>query len=358
MTDSTQLQPLSSLLTQLRTQSTIYRSHETRLARSFELKDDARPPIIRVLSLLPGFSLFVPKYEPAITAREVLKKAPLIGEYTEETIFCDIDGEACRSVVASQQQLDPAEPQPFTASTQTLHLPAIIATAAIAAIYQTMPTLPQMSASNPIHAVPKISPRRVSTILTNNSPMTQISLIGSIITRSSQYLMMMNVAKQPQRQSTLAPHVSMVAASVGLLFGTRDFLAPEYGSLVASAAAGVLASLPALIYKSQQQAIAAPTILLPMHLARHAIGGMSYFGVYEYIRGNGDSIWQTAMAGSLAGVAGATLTVPTRTIWRAAPAHAMVWCVYEHVVGPIATTTTMRKTPKQDLAARHQNLYE
>ena len=353
MTDSTHLQPLSSLLTQLRTQSTIYRRHETRLARSFAVKGDERIPIIRVLSLLPLFSLFVPKYEPVVTAIEVLGKAPFTAESSDEYAFREIESEGCISIFVSQQQLDPVQRQSINTSTQVLNLPAICATATVAAISQTMLTLSQISAFNPFHDVFTTTPMRLSTMLTKNSHKTPAPLMGRIIARTSQKLLMMNVATLPQQLSALMPHVPLAAASVGLLFATRDILAPEHGFLVASAAAGVLASLPALMYQSHRRVIFAPTVL-PLNLARHALGGMSYFGVYEYIRGGNDSIWQTAMAGYMAGVAGATLTAPTRTIWRAAPAHAIVWCVYEHVVA--STTSTTRQNPSQDFVASHNNL--
>lgn len=79
-------------------QSTIYRRHEARLARSYALRDDPRPAFIRVLSGLPGFRVIVPPYQPNTEngpvklvpqgKREVGPvPRPAIGAYSEETLF-------------------------------------------------------------------------------------------------------------------------------------------------------------------------------------------------------------------------------------------------------------------------------
>mmetsp|Transcript_26365 Transcript_26365/g.54022 ORF Transcript_26365/g.54022 Transcript_26365/m.54022 type:complete len:188 (-) Transcript_26365:328-891(-) len=55
MTAATQ----NSMISQMMTDSTIYRRHERRLARSYAQRDDPRPAAVRVLSGLPGFRNFI-----------------------------------------------------------------------------------------------------------------------------------------------------------------------------------------------------------------------------------------------------------------------------------------------------------
>jgi hypothetical protein len=89
-------------------QSTIYRRHEARLAKTYALKDDPRPAIIRVMSGLPGLRIIIPPYEPTTPQttpttnveqqQENLSSNLLssqrqhhhhhhIGDYSEETFF-------------------------------------------------------------------------------------------------------------------------------------------------------------------------------------------------------------------------------------------------------------------------------
>jgi hypothetical protein len=322
MTDSTRLQPLSSLLTQLRTQSTIYRCHETRLARSLALKDDPRAPVIRVLSLLPGFSLFVRKYDPMGIPGESSNKMPSIGDYSEETVFNNND----ESETSASTARSLGQKQSLTGSAHSCHFTTIMITTATAAVAHAALWPLQIPVFNPFQSV---TTRRVVSASTNAPRPTFAQSSSAAIALQHALVLMTRPATKPQRLSTLITHVPVVSASVGLLFGTRDILDPQHGSLFASAAAGLVASFPALLCEPQPRLFASTA--LPLHLVRHAMGGTAYFGVYEYTRGH-DSMWQTVVAGSMAGVAGAAVTAP-RTIWRAAPTHAIVWCVYEQFVG-------------------------
>jgi len=90
---------LSSLKDDLTTKSTIYRRHEARLARSYELRDDPRPAYLRVLSRLPGFRMIVPPYqsesqknrdkldEQQQQQQEIPSTKAAAGAYSEETLF-------------------------------------------------------------------------------------------------------------------------------------------------------------------------------------------------------------------------------------------------------------------------------
>jgi hypothetical protein len=70
----------------LANQSTIYRGHEARLARSAALQDDTRPAMLRVLSLLPVFCLIVPPFEPPRLTLNHHHQGQTIF-FSEETIF-------------------------------------------------------------------------------------------------------------------------------------------------------------------------------------------------------------------------------------------------------------------------------
>mmetsp|Transcript_4518 Transcript_4518/g.9726 ORF Transcript_4518/g.9726 Transcript_4518/m.9726 type:complete len:486 (+) Transcript_4518:66-1523(+) len=88
----------SALRKNLMTKSTIYRRHEARLARSYALRDDPRPVLLRVLSGLPGFRVIIPPWQSkseqdlqklGATNQEGKEAAPSVtlGAYSEETLF-------------------------------------------------------------------------------------------------------------------------------------------------------------------------------------------------------------------------------------------------------------------------------
>ena len=69
---------MTTLIADLSTRSTIYQRHEARRVRTLALKDDPRPAVVRVLSGLPGFRIFVTPYQPSSSS-----VAPATG-YVEE----------------------------------------------------------------------------------------------------------------------------------------------------------------------------------------------------------------------------------------------------------------------------------
>jgi len=339
MTDSSILQPLSSLLTQLSTESTIYRRHETRRAQSLALKDDPRHPAVRVLSLLPGSSLFVPKYEPDFAVRH-RNEPSSTGKFSKETISDSMEGDARKSHVHASDE----QQQPKMGWSQSRHFPTILTTGATTAVAHLMLPSHDRQTWNPFLAAPSLR-QTTSTIasgrIVSSSPAS--TSMGANMTTISHDLWMMGSAQQYRLASMMVSHVPATAISVGLLFGTRDALAPSYGSLLASGVAGILASLPTWLHQAQPLALV--SVNLPLHLARHTIGGALYFGVYEYTRRGRDSTFQTAVAGTLAGVVWTTMTSP-RTVWRAAPVHGLLWCVYEEVSDSIRSASRLSVTPE------------
>jgi len=85
-------------LVSLMNQSTIYRRHEARLARSYALRDDPRPAVLRVMAGLPGFRIIVPRYQPNKSKQEESSTTSpgagkrTLGDYSEETFFNSADG--------------------------------------------------------------------------------------------------------------------------------------------------------------------------------------------------------------------------------------------------------------------------
>lgn len=120
-------------------QSTIYRRHEARLARSYALRDDPRPAFIRVMSGLPGFRIIVPPYKQE-TKNEVetlnerkqgqginaLKTA--MGAYSEETLFGPYSDNADNAVGSTSDRISGDAKKDFYSSAIEPTMQAMLAT--------------------------------------------------------------------------------------------------------------------------------------------------------------------------------------------------------------------------------------
>ena len=111
------------------TKSTIYKRHEARLSRSYALRDDPRPVVIRVLSGLPGFRTIFPPYRSESEKlfhrlkeqnqqRKIPKTTVVTGKYSEETLFnrCletsdNAVGPASTEKIASSDYIHAFEPE-------------------------------------------------------------------------------------------------------------------------------------------------------------------------------------------------------------------------------------------------------
>lgn len=333
------------------TQSTIYRQHEARLARSNRLKDDPRPPFVRVLSLLPGLHIFVPRYDPTnnnnntTTATTSATSLPLGAIFSEETKFIKDD-----SVAGSIDST--------TTAPQHMVFPAVLSTAISSAMAHSVfgKRQPFMLSTNPFQGIPS-SPLTVSSSL----PFVSTSILGS----NGWFF-----GGSSTMRRTLTTRIPVVMASTSTLFGTRVYLeeleVSEANHFFTAAVAGLssgIASLSSLLLLSSSSvaggAAAAArgtasmtTGMVSRYMGSHMVGGMVYFGSYDYLQkvmtsnpvddtttsnNTNKSLWNIALAGAVAGSlqAGILTRLPLVCL-RAAPTHALIWCAFES-----ATTSTV-----------------
>lgn len=93
-------------LKRLARQSTIYRRHEARLARSSTRRDDPRPAAVRVLSGLPFFRNFVTSYKlpsESVKQEEPLTSPPSVS-FSQDTIFTSEVGSAAEGPTENLSQ--------------------------------------------------------------------------------------------------------------------------------------------------------------------------------------------------------------------------------------------------------------
>ena len=352
-------------LPNLMTQSTIYRRHEARLAKSYALgKDDSRPAILRVMSLLPGLRIIFPppsssQQQPSndsVPQNFMSSSAvPRIGDYSESTLFTttDADSENHRHQTAAAAKHSSSSHQPVV-------LQAIFTTAATAGIAECLFGSSSYSSNSPFggrsHA--------------RYSPFASIVPHGDSVSMQLQ-----NHRHMPKPAAAVAVsghQIALAASSTSILFGTKVLTEQqlhhvnndvgESSSFVSSAAAGAVVGLfqqlvPAIGSSPSRQrsfpvqSLSPTTAAAATMISRHMVAATMYFTTYEQLLNNLSS--STSSADDV-GTQNATKNNPTN--FNILMAGATAGCVYttalnafqRQVVPPssaAAVTSIVRSAP-------------
>mmetsp|Transcript_24163 Transcript_24163/g.66945 ORF Transcript_24163/g.66945 Transcript_24163/m.66945 type:complete len:426 (-) Transcript_24163:644-1921(-) len=326
----------------LMNQSTIYRRHEARLARSYALRDDPRPAFIRVLSGLPGFRMVIPPYkeerkDETETPNQqkqghenVVERKTPIGAYSEETLFTPYS-DIADNVVSSASDPTRGIVENIFRDTIVEHvMQAILATGFCSGIAEYVLTHQNTVGtakravwnSNLNRPVAMTSPHAVyqSSLFFRQEQLTA-SHAGDFGTHEGSARGIPNAANKTlpsvaakTRPATVALSKALTASiSTSLLFGTKVFLDsaitakqlkkdedhynyhPVIRSLLSSAAAGGMVGLTQLVIlqfqcrqpRSQRSslAVAKEQYLTGDYslklIGRNVIAALLYFSIYE-----------------------------------------------------------------------------
>jgi hypothetical protein len=325
-------------------QSTIYRRHEARLARSYALRDDPRPAALRVLSGLPGFRIIVPPYQ-AGESEQLHPSPPRIGDFSEETVFSTVDD--------AQQHNNARITIRSSFTTQQQVLSAMLATLAAGGMGEYL--LGGHIASK------AISPFANSTAQAGNtsySPFLRANSDSSL----GVYLFKRRQHPVSSIATAVKPSIAMSAAagSTALLFGskvlleqsllqtTHDNTATISSSLLSSALAGGVVGLANVIVSAVVAARRSGTMPSSLYsttaaagpqnvIGRQMLAATLYFAAYDGVSllfSSSNEKKSTAQIMTSGAVAGSVQAAVLRhgmisAAARAAPIHAMVFFAYE-----------------------------
>jgi hypothetical protein len=313
------------------------------------------------MSLLPGLSIIIPRYDPESTSSSSSSSSSnsnFVGDYSEETVFS-------ATAITTNNNKEGALKNNNSHAWQTA-LQAMLATAGTAAVGNYF-----LGDARPAQVVS----------MTSNNPFR-----GSPSTAAS--------AAAASRRSI--PTIWAAVAPTAVLFGTKVYLedleAQESNHVFTSAVAGLFSGLSNRIITVSSHGNTASVVRLPplaRHLGTHVIGATLYFGMYDWWMNNNNNnnssnttptttttttigaeppnLLRVAAAGAMAGsvqsavlvwaassasfFTTATTTATTATLTaslmssssslsrfppvflptllRAAPTHALIWCGYE-----------------------------
>ena len=353
-------------LPNLMTQSTIYRRHEARLAKSYALgKDDSRPAILRVMSLLPGLRIIFPppsssQQQPSndsVSQNFMSSSAvPRIGDYSESTLFTttDADSENHRHQTAAATSHSSSSRQPVV-------LQAMFTTAATAGIAEYLFGSSSSSSNSPFGGRPHA----------RYSPFASIVPHGDSV--SMQLQNHRHIPKPTAAVAVSGHQIALAASSTSILFGTKVLTEQqlhhvnndvgESSSFVSSAAAGAVVGLfqqlvPVIGSRPSRQRSFPVQSLSPTTAAaaatvipRHVVAATMYFTTYEQLLNHLSS--STSSADDV-GTQNATKNNPTN--FNILMAGATAGCVYttalnafqRQVVPPssaAAVTSIVRSAP-------------
>ena len=285
-------------------QSTIYRRHEARLARTYTLKDDPRPAFIRVLSGLPGFRMIVPAYEPNKAINDVREQKKeitteqRIGTYSEDTIFA-------KKIDSTKSEITP-ETQKTEFSPLQKALQAMLVTSVCGGATEFIFGSALYGKSTPFARTRKIY--SASPFFTPHGDSVGIS---------------MNKKRRFVKPSVTGKQIALAASSCSLMFGTKVLLDEQQTTL----------QIPSIVSSGCAGAVAATATAPFQNPSRHIIATTLYFSAYEQCR----DITGIAPAGALAGCVHAIALTDFQIGWhrclpamaRAAPTHALIFTGYE-----------------------------
>jgi hypothetical protein len=348
----------------LRQQSTIYRRHEARLARTHATREDPRPAVVRVLSGLPGFRLIVPPYDPSSSDAvpsssskqqqsqvqgQVQQAQPRIGDYSEVTVFATANTANTGSVATTT-------PSTITTTTTSLNnaiqpaLQAMLAvgvTAGAAKIFfgKPGPTGALHNNNNPFG-------KTANTVY--NMPTTLVSHHQGESLAVHLYRSRTTQVVQPRQRVVSSRAMALAVSSTSVLFGAKVCLDAQQQDtntwLSSAAAGGITGGMQGFFFHPPAPPTTPTAILLTntiaipkhVHLGKHVVAATLYFSTYDCLKGEvvGDNPnrLQIAAAGAGAGSLHAGILTAQQgmmrlfpAMLRAAPAHALIFSGYEYM---------------------------
>ncbi|KAG7360444.1 hypothetical protein IV203_035543 [Nitzschia inconspicua] len=346
---SEQFLPFGSLMNQ----STIYRRHEARLARSYALRDDPRPAFLRVLSGLPLTRIIVPPYQPQQSGDIQLRNEnsskiqKSLGDYSEETVFSTVDDE---QIVGLRSHDISSRSIPY----QPLQAMAAAGAGAIAGEFLVGGHFRKKTS-----VFPSIFPHSNNNVMVRGHAAAADSSLGFQLLKTHQARPTAGFAVSTTKPSTI---ILISASTTSLLFGTKvavtQYLSPNGGNedmitaLSSSAMAGGVTGMIRLATNPSQRPAAAsniPNLWMPTTattssslVGRHVLAATLYFSTYDTLSQTSDenknavSTPRILAAGAVAGMVQATVFQASqgslyvaKMALRSAPLHAMIFYAYE-----------------------------
>lgn len=343
-------------------QSTIYRQHERRRARTYALKDDQRPAIIRVASGLPLLNLVFPPYQPE--KQSISESA--VADFSNSETVCTIH--PVSSLNSSSQSSASAVPKIVLASA----VGGGLAKWVVGRRYGTPQCSVAGAVQSPFQGVPTLHGPGILAFTRHSEP-TKVLLAKT------------------QVQGGIAP-IAIGASVAALLFGTKALAMNAFGeknasepigSFLSSAASGAVVGMvyapvqaveslkhrltlgdgagasqlytwkqgvSSLIRTRGSMSLVIRTV--PVVVSQHVLGATLFFSTYDMMKsslssssstngntGNPSQLFAIGISGAMAGAVyhGVTSGGILPVMLRAMPQYAILFLGYETILN-VATT--------------------